>query len=581
MALTDNPNPKMKLPENWAEKMVCPVCGSRPLGVFHPTGHADRFVCGSCETSFELEDAGKRLRFITLPKGVTPWMRGQWVILEEALAAFEVFKNEQGSIQIENTAVEPSNAIPAPTVEPHVPTPEEIKMRPPVKPENKEQVEFEARVREEQVGYTNDNLLFDTDKGEIPDSIPLPFYEEDFKNTGPFKVSELFPEEVKEEVKEEKPVETPVEPVIPPEQEKDVWKNSEEERVHQALVHPPEGDFAGHFVKPESAIVPDVHENALSEAIEDKVKPQTPATVSVPTLPVQPKWSPEYSAATRTPVELPPLESLPPAKVEPETKPESVKPAATPVPPTLEIKQEDLGTIRSHISGAMLNPTMDDRMQDAMERAVELQRLGNTDQEVRSILERSSGLTPEQVAQVLKNLEKPEERKRSSRILLIFLVIALFVFAILTWWFFNNQSFTTPAGQTPAAGETQSSGLLPGKIIDVSLLPEQMRTFVPNGLTLFNDQPSVEPATEAQIPAADCPTSKAAAASLFGGPAKDWSQDTAKNGWMLMSTAQGIRVKIPANMTGGYLVFERGPEMRGISGPVYVKNIYMISISCK
>jgi hypothetical protein len=153
-------------------------------------------------------------------------------------------------------------------------------------------------------------------------------------------------------------------------------------------------------------------------------------------------------------------------------------------------------------------------------------------------------------------------------------------FAIFAFWFFNNQSFATPSDQTPGTAETKSSGLLPGTIIDAESLPEQIRTYLPNGLTLFNEQPSVEQSTEAKIPAANCPNSNAAAASLFGGPAKDWKQDSTNNGWTLTSTAQKIQIKIPANMKGGYLIFERGPEMRSVNGPAIVKNIYMIAISC-
>ena len=94
MSRLDESEPKMQIPENWAAKMACPVCGSRPLGVFHPTGHADRFVCQSCETSFELENNGTRVRFITLPQGVTPWLRGSWVSLDEALSAFASHQND-------------------------------------------------------------------------------------------------------------------------------------------------------------------------------------------------------------------------------------------------------------------------------------------------------------------------------------------------------------------------------------------------------------------------------------------------------------------------------------------------------
>ncbi len=603
MTQTDNPNPKMKLPESWAEKMSCPVCGERPLGVFHPTGHADRFACSSCETSFELEDGGKRLRFVTLPQGITPWMRGQWVVLEEAMAAFEVFKNEQASEQQEKQPEQEE----APSAEPRALTPEEIRMRPPVKTEMEERAEFEARAKEDMGEYMDASLLYAADKPDAKTSAPLPFYEEDFAPGGqpvepekpvtpvtPESTRKLEPEQKTVPVTElAKPPEMQPEPASPPrpkvKSDGDIWKDEEIKRVKDALTNPPKGDFAGHLASAEPGNQPVItpkQEQASVKPVEEEKKAKVMASAVVPTVPVQPRqavWSPEVSTATREPVKMPPGEIKKPQPKPVEQKP----PVISETPSMVSAKvpspaEKDMEAIRTNItSGTMLTQTVDERIQDAMERAVELQRLGNTDQEVRSILERSSGLTPDEVAQVMKSLDVPEVRKGNNRLLLIFLAAALLIFAILAWWFFSNQSATTPGQGTPDTEETGSTGLLPGSLIEAASLPAPLQTLVPNGLRLMNDPPLVEPSTEARLPAANCPRSQAAAATLFGGEAKEWSQDSANNGWMMMTTRQSAEVKIPANMNGGYLVFERGPEMRGVNGPAIVKNIYMISVSCE
>ncbi len=128
-------------------------------------------------------------------------------------------------------------------------------------------------------------------------------------------------------------------------------------------------------------------------------------------------------------------------------------------------------------------------MDTATERAIELHKLGNTDQEVRSILERSSGLTPEQVTSVLKNLDKPEERKRTYRLLLIFSIITIVIFTLLTWWFFSTRSFLT---LTSTSQPVQSTNLLSGKIVDSTSLPAPLQTLMPNGIQILNESPSVE-----------------------------------------------------------------------------------------
>ena len=151
-------------------------------------------------------------------------------------------------------------------------------------------------------------------------------------------------------------------------------------------------------------------------------------------------------------------------------------------------------------------------MQAASERALELQRLGNTENEVRSILERSSGLTPEEVAEVIKSLDKPEERKRSNRILFIFFAVAILIFAVIAWLFSSNITNEVPANQQPGAAATESAGGIPGELVSAESLPGPLQTLIPNGVRIFNDPPSVEISSVDAIPPTTCPKSKTEAA---------------------------------------------------------------------
>ncbi|NMB55727.1 MAG: hypothetical protein GYA15_13610 [Leptolinea sp.] len=554
MAQSENPNPKMQLPEAWAERMVCPVCSSRPLGVFHPSGQADRFACSSCETSFELEEGGKRVRFVTLPKDVTPWMRGQWVILEEALAAFEIFKKGQATVNIQDSSAhQPSISTVTDKSFEHLSTndPQDGKT-------------LEVKVDSTDAADSTDEAeepfdvskLVRADRAARPKPKTAPFYEEDLtalNNSADKQYAERH------------------------NAEQEFWQNLEVERVNQAVDHPNGSDFAGTLSNVERQSYAEAGGITPVEKAEEI--PWQPEVSAQPEIPSTPVWPEEHPIGQAMPVEYPSLDNPPPIRPLEDTPPSLIKPVPAPRQPVSTEPGEDLGDLRSHITVASLAPSVAERMDSATERAIELHKLGNTDQEIRAILERSSGLTPEQVAQVLKNLEKPEEKKRGSRLLLIYSIIAIILFTLLAWWFFNNySSFINPAVQSQA---TQGSFSIAGKLVDATSLPAPLQTLIPNGIQVLNEEPSVEASTEAEIPAVSCPTTKAGAAGVFGGPANDWSRDTNTNGWILITKTQGVEVRIPANMTGGYLVFEKGPEMRGINGPAIVRNIYMISVSCE
>jgi hypothetical protein len=693
MAQTDNPNPKMQLSEAWGERMACPICAARPLGVFHPTGHADRFACPTCETSFELEEVGKRVRFVTLPPGVTPWMRGQWVVLEEALAAFEIFRNSQSGVTIaEPSETPPINPPTEPTANSPVTPPADSTVQPTQPPKTEDLKPASAVVPEKPapaqsaaptpkkvdpkppVEYipidklVGNSLLFSTDRSTAKPTT-APFYDEDFSDT---------------DVPPDAKVHHHSEP------EKEPWKDQELERVKKAFVNPPTDDFAGNLaVEPKSTtaepqkpapetvqtsavepkwtppesqklapevvqtsaaepkwtppesqkLAPEVVQTSAAEPKWTPQEPEKPASEVVQTSAAEPKWTPPepekpapeiVQTSTAEPKWTPPepqkpipttsqisaaepvvtiprteaanqkpwasgnqnadlnavdyssLDYRPPIRPLEDTPPSIIQPAQLKPRTMFSSPDGELDDLRTHITGNASASPVNEQMEDALERAMELQRLGNSDREVRAILERSSGLTPDQVSEVLKKLEKPEEKRRSNRILFIFLAIALLLFALLAWWFFNNQTlFQSGAASSANQGAAQSTNPLAGKLVDSSSLPAPLQTLIPNGIQIFNEAPVVEQVSEEVLPPADCPRSKTEAAALFGGPANDWNQQVQSNGWVLVTKTQGVEIKVPANMTGGYLVFEKGPEMRSVSGPAIVKNIYMITIACQ
>ncbi len=557
MAQSENPNPKMQLPESWAAKMACPVCSSQPLGVFHPSGHADRFACSTCETSFELEEAGKRVRFVTLPPGVTPWMRGEWVVLEEALAAFEIFKTGKSQLNVEGqdqaAAVETQAPPSPPAVEKEPPVAKPVEPEPEIPPVKEEPVPPPtAQPSTETAGQ----LLFPADKPANLADGASPFFEEDFTN------GDGFPAEP---------------PVSAPLFERDIWKDQELERVREALLHPPGSDFVGQLsTKDEGA-----RSGGSEETVEISKEPDTapPIAASEPVFTVPASWTMPTTQVSNQPVDYSSLDNPPPIRPLEDTPPSIIQPAPAHPRTIYTTPEEDLGDLRDHIAGATPNvSSLNEKMEAAAERAVELHKLGNTPQEVRSILERSSGLTPDQVAEVLNSLEKPEEKRKSSRLVLMFLIITVVIFTMLAWWFFNFQTVNVLQG-TPQES-TPNEFSLAGKLVEPTYLPVQLQTLMPGGIQIFNEPPSTENATESQIPAASCPTTPGQAASLFGGQAADWSKDNQSNGWTMITQTQGLEVRVPANMSAGYMIFEKGPEMRGVSGPIFVRNIYMISVSC-
>ncbi|MEI8132284.1 MAG: hypothetical protein WCG34_07615 [Leptolinea sp.] len=545
MARLDDAEAKMQLPEAWGAKMACPVCGSRPLGVFHPTGQADRFVCQSCETSFELENNGTRVRFVTLPRGIAPWLRSQWVALEEALAAFTAHQNETFIIppSVYHSAT-PVEAGGPKSVEKPAPELMEGKQPETETPAPEQPARVEPKVPAFMADFLSDKPA--ASEGIASPSTPSPFYEHDIDIPGIY-IDRRKPEN--------------------PENVGESWKEKEDRRVKNSQINPPVQEPVEEIRLEEKKPVNLDLEARLQGTFNSPANTDPQITLPLPVS--SNRWVPEF----------PDLKNLPPVNKVEDTPPVPISFAQQ--ASLNAVPEEDLGVLRGQIIGAGSAPTLPERMQAASKRALELERLGNTDNEVRSILERSSGLTPEQVGDVLKELVKPGERNRSGRLLIIFSILAIIIFSLLAWWFWSNWGGGA-VDQQPGAAETETTSSLPGQIIDPKSLPPALQTLIPNGVRIFNDPVVVENTTADILPPAPCPKSKMEAAATFGGPANDWNAEKQNLGWMMLSQQQSLENKVPANMTASYLTVEAdGPRMLPATGPAFVRNAYMVSISCE
>jgi len=69
--------PLALLPDDWAARAHCPICGHAPLQIERQL-EADRLNCARCGTAFEVEDGGPRLRLVRLPALVQTPPDGVW-----------------------------------------------------------------------------------------------------------------------------------------------------------------------------------------------------------------------------------------------------------------------------------------------------------------------------------------------------------------------------------------------------------------------------------------------------------------------------------------------------------------------
>ncbi|MCC7359905.1 MAG: hypothetical protein IT317_10530 [Anaerolineales bacterium] len=109
-------------------------------------------------------------------------------------------------------------------------------------------------------------------------------------------------------------------------------------------------------------------------------------------------------------------------------------------------------------------------------------------------------------------------------------------------------------------------------------VPDWIKALVPDGITVVGVP---TPAVHASgPPRSNCPLTAELAAALFGGTAANWSYDSENNGWFMTLIDTPTSVRVPANMSAGYLVLGETFEFRNVHGPATLDNINFIAISC-
>jgi hypothetical protein len=93
--------PRPILPDTWAAKTRCPVCGACALRVQHIPEDVDVMACRVCQSAFEVEENGEYLRFTRLAAPLAEILANRWVTMAEVKEAISsAHRNMEDGAQV-------------------------------------------------------------------------------------------------------------------------------------------------------------------------------------------------------------------------------------------------------------------------------------------------------------------------------------------------------------------------------------------------------------------------------------------------------------------------------------------------
>lgn len=216
-------------------------------------------------------------------------------------------------------------------------------------------------------------------------------------------------------------------------------------------------------------------------------------------------------------------------------------------------------------------------------RAVELYTLGNSIEQIRASLENSAALTPDELNRVIEEVEKLELKKSAAqrkRLTIIMVVIGIFILCIALC-VIGFQIFNKAGGLDKLEAQAIATQPVTDNL-QANRLPIPLQTALPAGVKVVNPPtPQVELILPASASSTRCPRNPLEAAQAFGGSSETWQSADMGRGWMYIAKSPAT-ITVPQRMTAGYIVFDiKNMEMKSVTGPAVVKNVYMITISCE
>jgi hypothetical protein len=210
------------------------------------------------------------------------------------------------------------------------------------------------------------------------------------------------------------------------------------------------------------------------------------------------------------------------------------------------------------------------------DRAWKLHDLGNSLSSIQSALESSRG-GPDDIKVVMAKLVALEQARqaRFRRNMLWALGSSLLGLVVLLAIAALVSSFT--AQRAPAATSISPADLATGDA-KKSRLPSWVSTLVPSSITVIDvPTPSIDPNGP---PVSSCPTTSGQASALFGGQAASWNFNRQQQRWIFILADKPTNIRVPANMSAGYLVIGDNLEMRSVIGPATILNANFVAVSC-
>jgi hypothetical protein len=212
-------------------------------------------------------------------------------------------------------------------------------------------------------------------------------------------------------------------------------------------------------------------------------------------------------------------------------------------------------------------PQLDQHILDEMRHQVEsLHDLGNTPQQILSVLEENE-LDPQRIAAGRALIDELEQRykddqRRKFRYTAALAAVILTVVIVL--------------------GYMLGRFLMEGSNGAISFLQTSALPGIVSALDVKTPVGGYNPTSAGSAPSGinGCPRTPEEAAAMFGGLAAQWSAPSS-HGWILVTTKQVGNIYVPETMTASYLQFNNELNLSQVAGPIFLKNIRYVAISCK